>query len=389
VLGIAKAFEGVIGVADGAIGAINGLTAVFAALTASNVVGWIGNATLGLTSLQAGAAATATALNTALVPALAAAASGFVGWQIGTLINDVTGASTAISDLALRLTEANPSIIEVGQSLGVPTAAVAELAQSAGLSAREIASLHQQGLIVYDDAQQAFRRTGQALAELDGAQAQAASSTFSLANAAAAARDTITAAGGSVDGLSQSQIAAAASGGTLAASLAQTEKSALQAQAAAEAYQLRMLELASDERIAMIEGTVAINTAGLEADAERVKATFASIDSTVASSTSLLQTLYGQMGQVSGSEAFKIQSAIRKETELRQQAIELQQQLVQAEINHINARTRMLNQGGASINITADGLEPELETILFRVIDKARVAVAGSYPDLLIGCGGP
>ena len=51
------------------------------------------------------------------------------------------------------------------------------------------------------------------------------------------------------------------------------------------------------------------------------------------------------------------------------------------------AQTALLERGGVELKIQSDGLEPELEAFMFRIIDKVRVAVSGSYEEFLLGCG--
>ena len=60
---------------------------------------------------------------------------------------------------------------------------------------------------------------------------------------------------------------------------------------------------------------------------------------------------------------------------------------VNAEIRRLEAQTALLERGGVELKITSEGLEPELEAFMFRIIDKVRVSVAGSYEEFLLGCG--
>lgn len=62
----------------------------------------------------------------------------------------------------------------------------------------------------------------------------------------------------------------------------------------AQEYKMKMEEIASNERIKLIEATVSLKVEGLKADAERVKAVFSSIDNTVKSTGDLIGSLWGK-----------------------------------------------------------------------------------------------
>lgn len=71
-----------------------------------------------------------------------------------------------------------------------------------------------------------------------------------------------------------------------------------------------MEKIASNERIKNIEATVSLNVEQLKADVERVKAAFASIDTTIESTGDLLGGLFGNL--VSTDDIFKREKLSRK-----------------------------------------------------------------------------
>jgi hypothetical protein len=83
----------------------------------------------------------------------------------------------------------------------------------------------------------------------------------------------------------------------------------------------------------------------------------------------------------------QIEDWIDREYTIREALAKVQLELTQAEIERIRAQTQMLERGGVELKISSDGLEPELEAFMFKVIDKIRVSVAGTYEEFLIGAG--
>lgn len=151
-------------------------------------------------------------------------------------------------------------------------------------------------------------------------------------------------------------------------------------------FKIKMEEIASNERIKTIEATVSLKTEQLKADVERVKATFASIDTTIKSTGDLIGSLFGNLiGTDDPFKATKIESQIALENERRQKALEIQKQLAEAEIERINAQTRALDRGEAILNVKAEGLQPHLEAIWFEIMKAIRVKVNAQFSDYLLG----
>lgn len=157
---------------------------------------------------------------------------------------------------------------------------------------------------------------------------------------------------------------------------------------AANDYKVKMEEIASNERIKTIEAVVSLNVEQLKADVERVKSTFASIDTTIKSTGDLLGSLFGNLvGTDDPFKATKIESQIALENERRQKALDIQKQLAEAEIERIQAQTRALDRGDAIIKIDGTGLEPELEAFMWQILKKIRVRANADYSDYLLGLG--
>lgn len=152
-------------------------------------------------------------------------------------------------------------------------------------------------------------------------------------------------------------------------------------------YQVKMEEIASNERIKTIEATISLKTAGLEADMERVKAAFASIDNTISSTGDLLGGLFGYYVNADNWDKLKIESQIDLENKRRQEALDIQKKLAEAEIERIEAQTNALNRGDALIQIDGTGLAPELEAFMWKILGAIRVRANAEFSDYLLGIG--
>lgn len=165
-----------------------------------------------------------------------------------------------------------------------------------------------------------------------------------------------------------------------------TKEKAKDAAKESDNFRIKMEEIASNERIKTIEASVNLNIAALEADVERVKATFASIDTTIKSTGDLVGDLFGSL--IGTDDPFKelaIKAQIDTENKRRQEALDIQKKLAEAEIERINAQTRALDAGDAILTIQADGLEPHLEAFMWEILKKIRARVNAEFSEFLLG----
>lgn len=150
-------------------------------------------------------------------------------------------------------------------------------------------------------------------------------------------------------------------------------------------FLIKMEEIASNERIKTIEATVQLNVARLETDAERVKATFASIDTTISSTGDLLGNLFGLLADADTYTKLEVQDQIDLENQRRQEALDIQKKLAEAEIARIEAQTRALERGDAIIRIDGTGLAPQLEAFMWEILKAIRVRANAEFADYLLG----
>ena len=151
-----------------------------------------------------------------------------------------------------------------------------------------------------------------------------------------------------------------------------------------EAYQLKLLELASDEKISRIQATVELDIAEVEAGAEKVKAISKSISDTFAGTGDLIGSLFGQLGEGSKFDQLGISAQIRLENERRDEALKLQKRYTEAQIEQIKARTRAIQRGDAVLKVDGAGLQPHLEAFMFEILNAIQVRVNADGEELLL-----
>lgn len=150
-------------------------------------------------------------------------------------------------------------------------------------------------------------------------------------------------------------------------------------------FRIKMEELASNERIKLIDARVTLNVAELEAQTKQIQAAFTSLDSTVQSTGDLLGSLFGGLASADTYSRLKIESQIDLENKRRQEALDLQKQLTQAEIEQIQAKTRALDRGDSLIKIDGSGLAPQLEAFMWEVLKAIEVRANASFTEYLQG----
>lgn len=150
-------------------------------------------------------------------------------------------------------------------------------------------------------------------------------------------------------------------------------------------YQLKLLEIASDERIANIEANVELNIAQLEADTKQAVSIIETLGEAIGSTGDLMGELFGLAQDATGSKRFAVERQIKREEERRQKAFEQQQELTDAQIDLAQKKAEALRKGDAVIKVNAEGLTPALEMIFNEVLEFAQVRANQEGLELLTG----
>jgi hypothetical protein len=85
------------------------------------------------------------------------------------------------------------------------------------------------------------------------------------------------------------------------------------------------------------------------------------------------------------SPAFKLlEEQLKIENQRRQEALDLQKEMTQAEIALIKARTDAMQRGDSLITVQGDGLQPHLEYIMWELFRAIQIRVNQDGLDLLL-----
>lgn len=156
-----------------------------------------------------------------------------------------------------------------------------------------------------------------------------------------------------------------------------------------ETFRIKMEELASNERIKTIEATVSLNIAQLEADSKEAIALIDAMSEALSSSSELLGSLFGNLGDLEGLDKVLIERVIRSTEEDRKRAAQDLHDYSKAQLEALQAKTEALQRGDGLITIKADGLEPELEAFMWKIIERIQIQASILESDFLLGLPTP
>jgi hypothetical protein len=152
-----------------------------------------------------------------------------------------------------------------------------------------------------------------------------------------------------------------------------------------EELNLEWEKLASQERQVTLQVLGDIRVAEIQAQAEQVIAAFESIGETVKSTGELIGELAGLFVEAEGFEQTELLRLLNEENQRRQEALDLQKKLVEAQVAYLEATAERLNQGEALITIEAGGLEHDLEHLLFEILSRIQIKASEAGQNFLLG----
>ncbi|MDS1310502.1 phage tail tape measure protein [Marinobacter xiaoshiensis] len=152
-----------------------------------------------------------------------------------------------------------------------------------------------------------------------------------------------------------------------------------------EAYELKLLELNSNERIKLIDAKVSLDIAEFEANTKRVEAIAETLGKTFENTGDVITSLFGGIDDAYRMTQLDMASQIKKENEYRKQALDDQSKLTQAQIDNIRQKTQNLKRGDALIKVDGAGLQPHLEAFMFEILREIQVRVNADGEEMLLG----
>ncbi len=177
----------------------------------------------------------------------------------------------------------------------------------------------------------------------------------------------------------------------------QTDETIEKAKAKVKELEKEKLEIQAKIDIANIEadaekvkaafaGMADIGVADIEAGAKKYVAALESINSTANSTADILGGLFDLWGGAK-SPWEKVQTTrwIEEQLDIEREQLATQKKLIEAQIKFYQTRSDKLASGDALVTVQADGLEPELEAFIWKILEKIQVRVAEEYSEYLLG----
>ena len=136
-----------------------------------------------------------------------------------------------------------------------------------------------------------------------------------------------------------------------------------------------------------VEWTAKLNIAEAESSAKMFVSVVEGMANTITSTGDLLGGLFGMLaeGDLDIGARWDIEDQIRKESEMRKDAHESQMKLNEAQKDYMEAKTDAIESGEGLINITADGLEPEIEAFMWKILEKIQIRANEESSEFLLG----
>lgn len=440
VFALAGTIGGVVTQANLLAGGLTGLVPLFEGLLALLVV----KQGVGLVGAMGALATGSGALATALGSAGLVAAAGAAGYAVGTVLNDginkvvssVSGSETTLGawiyDLVNSADDAKGfavtvdglriSIEDLNQGVesgkyvwddvtGAWTSAVKQadvLAEGLDGVAGAVRKVSKDGITEYvdamgnvvkytEDSAGALKRWNESVLASGGVLDETTQGAQSFADANRAVFDTtskivpiIDQATGKVVGYEQNLLATGKALETVGKSTDGVRKSAeelAKAEEAAQKLKIELEKIASNERIKALEIKASIDVARIEADAKKTIAAFESVSAAFDSTGETLASLWDALGSgdLSFSQMFAMERELAKESERRDEALRLQTELTEAQIEMMRAQTAAIEGGDGLIKISGDGLQPHLEAFMWEILKSIQVRVNKDGLKMLLG----
>jgi len=136
-----------------------------------------------------------------------------------------------------------------------------------------------------------------------------------------------------------------------------------------------------------LEFSAKVEIADIEANADIMVAAFDAVQESVSSTADATATMFQAFTEFEGtySEKFFLRDLLEAQQEIQQNLSNSQVELNNAQADYIRAKTEALEEGEGLITISADGLEPELEAFMWKIVEKIQIRANEASAEFLLG----
>lgn len=139
------------------------------------------------------------------------------------------------------------------------------------------------------------------------------------------------------------------------------------------------------------EWTARVDIAEIEAGAKVAAAAFdsvaESVTATAAASADMFGSFIENINELGFVDKWLMLDLLKQQMAMEQQALDIQRDLTEAQIEYMQAKADALRDGDGLIKISSDGLEPALEMIMFQILEKIQLRVTEEAAEFLLGLG--
>ncbi len=143
-----------------------------------------------------------------------------------------------------------------------------------------------------------------------------------------------------------------------------------------------------EKSLAIVKEKARVEGAGDEKRKRSVVDVTRILDTSISSTGDTLSNLantFTAVGGLGGNVGQGISKAFKNELTNRNKLLERQERLADSQIRLNEAKAEQIETGEATINITADGLEPELEAFMWQIVDKVQIRANADGAEYLLG----
>jgi len=136
-----------------------------------------------------------------------------------------------------------------------------------------------------------------------------------------------------------------------------------------------------------IEWEAKLEIAEVEANAKKVEAIMQSLSTSVQASADVTQGLISGVDDLlnAGFWKYDVERWMDREYKLREDALKIQKDMAEAEINFMQAKARAIAEGKALITISGEGLQPQLESFMWEILKGVQTKVNEEGLSMLTG----
>jgi hypothetical protein len=156
----------------------------------------------------------------------------------------------------------------------------------------------------------------------------------------------------------------------------------------ANEFKLKAAELTEKKFEAILTATVDLKVAEVEAQTKQIEAAFESLNKGIESTGDTLAGLADTLANnINPNNNDFLKRLASEENDRRNQEFDLQKELINNQVENLKLKNERLKKGDALIQISSDGLAPELDSLFDVILKRVQIKASEEGMNLLLGVG--